>query len=389
MLQYTAVGIQSDVWTCNKRSEYKRNLDRLAFNISRAVRYAELDLPVRLVTLSEGALGGWASWAGGTEAHIRAYRELAPEIPGEETDFLGQLCREGNFYLMGQMQAKDVELMEDRIFNTAFIIDPNGEVIHKHHKTATASIEPMTEPIDIWDRYIEKYGDDPIKLFEALFPVAQTEIGNLGTLICAEGSFPEAARALALNGAEIIWRPNYTEPHLSNGMWEVMNRSHAIFNSCYVISTCTSEVIGYKATDSSSESLEDYKVSWGQSRMYDYRGNTISECLGTGQTFVSGIFDIDGLRDFRVRGKWVNFAKELRIEQYKVIYDAMAAKGGMYPKNMCMDEPPLTEADFGEFCRYNINRAVELGIYTPPPGWSPYAIKKEVLERVEKARKRG
>jgi predicted amidohydrolase len=389
MLQYTAVGIQSDVWTCYNKSDFKRNLDRLAFNISRAVRYAELDLPVRLVALSEGALGGWASWAGGTEEHIRTCRQLAPEIPGEETDFLGQLCREGDFYLIGQMQAKDVELMEDRIFNTAFIIDPKGEIIHKHHKTHCFGNEPMTQPTDIWDRYVEKYGDDPTKLFEALFPVARTEIGNIGTLICAEGSFPEAARALALNGAEIIWRAQYTEPHLSNGMFEVTNRSHAIFNSCYVIAPCLSEVFGYRSTDSSSEVSEDYKISWGQSRMYDYRGNLMSQCFGTGQTFVSGILNIDGLRDFRVRGLWVNFAKELRIEQYKVIYDAMMAKGGMYPRNMCMEEPPLTEADQHELLRYNMNRAVELGIYTPPQGWKPHTIKKEVLKRIEKTMNRG
>lgn len=101
MLQYVAVGIQSDAWTCYKREDYKKNLDRLAFIISRAVRYAKLDLPVKLVTLAEGALGGWASWAGGTKEHLKTYKELAPEIPGKETEFLGQLCRDGDFYLIG------------------------------------------------------------------------------------------------------------------------------------------------------------------------------------------------------------------------------------------------------------------------------------------------
>lgn len=386
MLQYVAVGIQSDVRTCYKRSEYQRNLDRLAFNITRAVRYASLDLPVRLVALAEGAMGGFASWAGGTEVHLKTYRELAPDIPGKETEFLGKLCREMNFYLIGQMQARDVEFMEDRIFNIAFIISPRGEIIHKHRKTACCVIESMTQVIDVWERYIEKYGDDPVKLHKAIYPVAKTEIGNIGTLICAEGSFPEAARGLALNGAEIIWRPQYLEPHLSNGMFEVMNRAHAVFNTCYVIVPHLSEIYGYRAADPTQEVPEDYKISWGQSRMYDYRGNMISQCLGPGESFVSGIINIDGLRDFRVRSPWINFAKELKIEEYKVIYDSMMAQGGIYPRNMCMEEPPLTYDDQQEVCRYNINRAVELGIYTPPKGWKPYTIKESVMRRIKKTK---
>ena len=74
---------------------------------------------------------------------------------------------------------------------------------------------------NIWDLYLRRYGDDPVKLCQAIFPVAKTEIGNIGTLICAEGSFPEAARGLALNGAEIIWRTQYPEPWMGNGIAEL------------------------------------------------------------------------------------------------------------------------------------------------------------------------
>lgn len=389
MLRYAAVGIQSDVWNCFKREDYKGNLERLAFNINRAVRHASLELPVRLVALSEGAMGGWATWAGGTQEHLKAYKELAPEIPGPETEFLGELCKEGNFFLIGQLQAKDAEFMEDRIFNMAFIIDPQGRIIHKHRKTAYFPNEPMTAPTDVWDRYIEKYGDDPEKLFHVLFPVAHTEIGNIGTLICAEGSYPEAARGLALNGAEIVWRTGYVEPWLSNGTFEIQNRSHAMFNSCYVIAPNLSEIYGHKGLNSSTEVPESCKISWGQSRMYDYKANLISQCLGTGQTFVSGIIDIEALRDFRVRGLWVNFIKDMRVEQYKVVYDVLMAKGGLYPKNICMEEPPLAESEQHELCRYNVNRAVELGIYTAPSNWKPYVINKKVLERIGKGLKKA
>ena len=68
------------------------------------------------------------------------------------------------------------------------------------------------------NRYIEKSGPDPERLLEEIFPVVRTEMGNIGTLICAEGSFPEAARALALNEAEIIYRAAYFEPRVGNAI---------------------------------------------------------------------------------------------------------------------------------------------------------------------------
>lgn len=389
VLQYAAVGIQSDVRTCHKRSDYRRNLEYVSDSIRRAMSRAELDLPVRLVALSEGSLGGWAH--PGAEAHIKACRELAPEIPGEETEFLGALCKEMNFYLIGQMQARDEELIKDRIFNIAFIIDPQGKIIHKHHKTACFPRETMTLPSDVWDIYLKKYGDDPVKLSEALFPVARTEIGNIGTLICAEGSYPEAARGLALNGAEIIWRAQYAEPWIGNHMFEIQNRAHAIFNTCYVLAPSVADVYGSlidRRNLPPKELPPEHRVSYGRSQIIDYRGNIISETLGTGESWVSAIINIDGLRDFRVRGLWQNLVKDMRVEEYKPIYDAIMSKGGLYPCNLCMDEPPFTVPDQAEFCHYTVNRAVELGIYTPPPGWKPYTVKKELVERVKKASKR-
>jgi predicted amidohydrolase len=270
-------------------------------------------------------------------------------------------------------------LMEDRIFNIAFIIDPNGKLIHKHYKTAFYQREPNTAPSDIWDLYLEKYGDDPEKLMQAIYPVARTEIGNIGTLICAEGSYPEAARGLALNGAEIIWRTQYPEPWMGNNMAQIQNQSHAIFNTCYVLSPNIGAI--------SLPDDPDHVVACGKSQMIDYRGNIISEYLGPGETVVSAILNIDGLRDFRVRGTWQNLVKDMRIEEYKVIYDAMQNRGGIYPRNLCMDEPPLTEQGLQQLAYHQINTMVEWGVYTPPPDWQPHAIDPAVSARIKKAAK--
>ena len=377
VMQYSAVGIQNQATMALTRDDYWRDLERLGKSIGYAVWNCSLDLPVRLVAISEGGIGGWC--LGGGEEHIRICREVAPEIPGKETAFLGDICKEMNCYLIAQMVAKDPELMEDRIFNIAFIIDPNGEIIHKHYKTAFYPRESNTAPSDIWDVFIERYGDDPVKLHQALFPVARTEIGNIGTLICAEGSYPEAARGLALNGAEIIWRTQYPEPWMGNSMAEIQNRAHAIFNTCYVLSPNIGAI--------SLPGDPDHLLSCGRSQIIDYRGTIISEYVGGGETLVSAILNIDGLRDFRVRGQWQNLAKDMRVEEYQVIYDAMMARGGIYPKNLCIEQPPLDDAGQIELGRNQINKMVEWGVYTPPPGWEPYAISPELTERLAAATK--
>jgi predicted amidohydrolase len=378
MLQYTAVGIQNESHMAVTREDYWTDLRNLAGSIEYGVWNCSLDLPVRLVAVSEGGIGGWC--LGGGEEHLRICRDVVPEIPGEETAFLGELCKKLNIYLVAQMIAKDPDLMEDRVFNIAFIIDPNGEVIHKHYKTAFYQREPNTAPSDIWDLYLERFGHDPEKLFEAIYPVARTEIGNIGTLICAEGSYPEAARGLALNGAEIIWRTQYPEPWMGNGIAEIQNRSHAVFNTCYVLAPNIGAIYfpgGEK------------KQSCGRSQIIDYRGGIISEYLGPGESLVSAIINVDGLRDFRVRAQWQNLAKDLRVEEYKVIYDAMMARGGIYPSNLCMDEPPLTEEQQLELVKNQVNKMVSRGIYTAPPGWEPYSIDQEVTERIAAAEKRS
>ncbi len=376
MLQYSAVGIQNESHMALDISDYWKDLERLETSIGYAVWNCSLDLPVKLVTISEGGIGGWC--LGGGDEHIRIAREVVPEIPGKETEFLGKICKEHGIYLIAQMIAKTPDIKKDRIFNIAFIIDPKGEVIHQHIKTSFYQRETNTAPSDIWNVYLEKYGDDPEKLLEALYPVAKTEIGNIGTLICAEGSYPEAARGLALNGAEIIYRSQYPEPWMGNQMNQIQNQSHAIFNTCYVLAPNIGGIY--------MPGGEDFKMSNGRSQIIDYRGQIISEYLSGGEALVSGILNIDGLRDFRVRGQWQNLAKDMRVEEYKIIYDAMMAKGGIYPKNLCMDEPPFTEEDQLELVKNQVNKMVAMGIYTPPPDWKPLEVSEKVQSRIEKAK---
>lgn len=100
---------------------------------------------------------------------------------------------------------------------------------------------------------------------DAFFPVAKTQIGNIGACICMEGNFPETARGLVMNGAEIIYRPTSMENKVSFGIWEVQNRARAIDNNCYVIAPNT----GHHYID--DQKTKGY-FTGGRSTIVDYRG---------------------------------------------------------------------------------------------------------------------
>ena len=67
----------------------------------------------------------------------------------------------------------------------------------------------------------------------------------------------------------------------------------------------------------------------------------------------------------------------------------MMAKGGINPRNLCMDKPPLTEEQRQELVKIRINKMVSQGVYTPPAGWEPYEVDPEVDQRLEEAANRN
>jgi beta-ureidopropionase len=132
-----------------------------------------LELPVRLIALPEGALQGFNDEVLDLD-HVQYARERAIDIPPD---------------------------WKDRFFNVGFILDPKGEFILRHYKVSPLfPVEHSVCPHDIFDWWVERYG----LTLDAFWPVADTEIGRLGIMMSNEGSYPENARALALDGAEVV-----------------------------------------------------------------------------------------------------------------------------------------------------------------------------------------
>jgi len=387
---YVALAVQNTVHGIRNPDDIHRNIDQILQNVQAAVWLSSLEYPVKLISLAEGALTGFTDEVLDYD-HVRAARDVYIEIPGEITERLGkEICRRFDTYLIGQSKARDTELWpdEDRFFNLAFIIDPNGDVIHKHRKTSVFQREHSTCPHDIWERIKEFYGDDPEALLQAIYPVTKTGIGNIATAICMEGSYPEIGRAFAINGAEIMYRPSYPEPWVSGSAqtFSVQNRAHAVNNTMYVLAPNVGNY--YPVPWETGTEISPVNVTGGNSMIIDYQGRVIHNFPSTDDGYAAAAIHIEELRKFRAQSKMTNYLKDIRVEQYKLIYEAAERKGGIFPKNLWMDQPPRKHADMDQIFAYVKNHLMQTGMWTPPTDWQPEDIDDEIVKLIEDARRR-
>ena len=330
---YTAVGLIPTVRGIRKRKDIKINLKHLAHLFKAASWLSSLDLPVRLIAIPEGGLQAFTDEVLDLD-HVEFARNCAIDIPGEETDALGKLARQYDAFVIAQAKARHPEV-KDRFFNIGFIIDPAGEVILQHYKVSPLfPVEHSVCPHDIYDWWIEKYGRN----LDAFWPVADTEIGRLGIMMANEGSYPENARALALNGAEVVYRASYPHPATGNEMFEIQSRARALDNNMYLVAP---NMGTYYLFPDETTPIDTFG---GRSFVIDYKGRIVGKQeYGAGSTYVSGVIDIEALRDHRARAQWDNWLKDLRTELYQLLYEQP-----IYPKNLYLDRQPMKHAEYKE-----------------------------------------
>ena len=348
--QYMALALQPTMRGCRKRSEVMVNIRHISELIDAAVWLSSIDLPVRLICVPEGCLQGFTDEVFDWD-HEKYVDELALDIPGEETQALGRKAEQHNAFIIAQAKVKHPAFPK-KFFNAAFIIAPTGKVVHTHYKLQVFAREHSTVPHDVWDEWIRLYGDG----LDAFFPVADTEIGRIGCNICMEGSFPETARGLAMNGAEIIYRPAYPEPYVANGLWEIQNRARALDNTCYVVAP---NPANYYLLPESTDALDTFG---GKSMIVDYQGRIVSEHkYGAGPSYAGGIIDVEALRQYRARSLWGNWLRDLRTEQFRCIYEQP-----VYPKNLGLEKHPGRHADHDEIRRRVVETMLDKGLYQQP-----------------------
>ena len=107
-------------------------------------------------------------------------------------------------------------------YNTAAVIDADGKYLGKYRKTHIPHVAP-----GFWEKFYFRPGN-------LGYPCFDTAVGRIGVYICYDRHFPEGARCLGLNGAEIIFNPSATVAGLSEYLWKLEQPAHAVANGYFV-----------------------------------------------------------------------------------------------------------------------------------------------------------
>jgi len=326
---FSVAAIQPETSTVKTREDIRNNLNKYLSFIDSIVPYMSsvTGAPCRLVAFPESFLQGVS-----LSYTISDRLRLALTIPGEETEILGKKAVEHNIYIVGSAFVVEPE-WPDRYFNEGFIIDPQGNIILQYHKVMTAKDgETASAPIDMYDKYIEKYGDD----LDAFFPVAETELGRMGVMICSDSAFPEMSRGLAMNGAEILIIPSLTPEPITfepQNIWSAMNQVHAFFNVCYVVAPNGGLLL---------EGSIPKGVLPGNSMIVDYRGRIIAQTKTNSESVIGAEINMSSLRQARKNYGMGSMLPLIQSEIFSKIYEKP-----MWPKNRWLDRPG-TSMEFKE-----------------------------------------
>ena len=239
------------------------------------------------------------------QSEDHAFFSLAERIPGPSTEALAQLAKKHRAVII----ASRFERRAAGLFhNTAAIIDADGSLLGVYRK--------MHIPDD--PLYYEKFYFTP---GDTGFRAWRTKHANIGVLVCWDQWFPEGARLTALQGAEILFYPTAIGWHPSekakygkaqHESWELIQRSHAVANGCFV---CAPNRIGLEKVKGGDGKLASSKgiQFWGQSFMASPNGEVIARAAVDREQILSAELDLGRVEAFRTH--WP-FLRDRRIDAY-------------------------------------------------------------------------
>ena len=176
-------------------------------------------------------------------------------------------------------------------YNTAAVIDADGSYLGKYRKTHIPHVAP-----GFWEKFYFRPGN-------LGYPCFDTAFARIGVYICYDRHFPEGARCLGLNGAEIVFNPSATVAGLSEYLWKLEQPAHAVANGYFV------GAINRVGTEAPWNIGEFY----GQSYFCDPRGQIIAEGSRDKDELIVADLDMDMIRE--VRNTW-QFFRDRRPDLY-------------------------------------------------------------------------
>lgn len=271
-------------------ADIQGNIERLKANIRRAASEG-----AEVVVLQELHNGLYFCQTEDTRLF-----DLAEPIPGPSTETFGELARELGIVLV-------LSLFERRApglyHNTAVVLERDGSIAGKYRK--------MHIPDD--PAYYEKFYFTPGDLgFEPI----DTSVGRLGVLVCWDQWYPEAARLMAMRGADLLiyptaigWESSDTNEEKARqlGAWVTVQRGHAVANGLPVVSV---NRVGHEPDPSGQTNGIRF---WGNSFVAGPQGELLAELSNDEETV--RVVEVDMARSENVR-RWWPFFRDRRIDAF-------------------------------------------------------------------------
>ena len=220
------------------------------------------------------------------DADYYSYTEQIPD--GPTTQLMCELADQHNMVLVVPMYEQE---QPGVYYNTAVVIERDGEVVGKYRKTHIPHVGPC-----FWEKFYFKPGN-------LGYPVFHTSVGRIGLIICYDRHFPEIGRALGLKGAELVFNPSATVESLSKYLWELEQPAHAVANGYWIAAI---NRVGVE------EPLSTARF-YGSSYFCDPRGQIIARASDSKDEVLVADLDLDKIRE--VRDTW-QFLRDRRPETY-------------------------------------------------------------------------
>jgi N-carbamoylputrescine amidase len=218
--------------------------------------------------------------------------DLTEKIPdGPTTKLMCELAKKHNMVLVVPIYEEE---QSGVYYNTASVIDADGKWLGKFRKIHIPQVNP-----GFWEKFYFRPGNMG-------YPVFDTRVGKVAVYICYDRHFPEGARCLGLNGAEIVFNPSATVAGLSEYLWKLEQPAHAVANGYWV------GAINRPGFE------EPWRIGefYGQSYFCNPRGQIVAEASRDKDEIVVADLDLDMIRE--VLNTW-QFYRDRRPETYGAI----------------------------------------------------------------------
>lgn len=223
------------------------------------------------------------------EQDPRWYAMVEPVPDGPTVRLMQELAKKHSMVMIVPVYEEE---MAGVFYNTAAVLDRDGSYLGKYRKTHIPHLAP-----GFWEKFYFKPGNSG-------YPVFSTSVGNIGVYICYDRHFPEGARALGLNGAEIVFNPSATVAGLSEYLWELEQPAHAVANGYFVGAI---NRVGH-------EQPWDIGEFFGKSYFCNPKGQILAQGSRDRDEVIVADLDLDEIRD--VRTTW-QFFRDRRPDTYQ------------------------------------------------------------------------